>query len=105
MNHSTLHPPIQASEADYVSTGHLPPADLLERLVAEAYERFRFIDEGELSTVSPALAAVPRNLFGICVVGTSGIAWSAGDADRAFAIMSVSKPFVFALVCDVLGAE
>ena len=27
-----------------------------------------------------------------------------GDAERPFTIMSVSKPFVFALVCDLIGA-
>jgi glutaminase len=42
-------------------------------------------------------------LFGICVVSTAGQAYTAGDADRAFTIMSVSKPFVFALACERLG--
>src|SRR5207249_3979403 len=30
---------------------------------------------------------------------------AAGDAEHEFAIMSVSKPFVFALVCEALGPE
>jgi glutaminase len=44
-------------------------------------------------------------LFGISVVGTSGNVYSIGDADHEFSIMSVSKPFVFALVCEVLGTD
>jgi glutaminase len=44
-------------------------------------------------------------LFGICVVGTTGDAYAVGDADYEFTIMSVSKPFVFALVCEALGHE
>jgi glutaminase len=28
-----------------------------------------------------------------------------GDASHLFAIMSVAKPFVFALVCEACGAE
>src|SRR5262245_33739736 len=92
------------TSADYISTGHLPPDDLMEALVIEAYERFKSNDQGEISQVYPALAAMPSELFGICVVGTSGNVWSAGDAEHEFTIMSVSKPFVFALVCDVLGA-
>jgi glutaminase len=39
------------------------------------------------------------------VVGTSGNVYAVGDAEYEFTIMSVSKPFVFALVCEALGAE
>jgi glutaminase len=31
--------------------------------------------------------------------------YAIGDADHGFAIMSVAKPFVFALVCQALGPE
>lgn len=89
----------------YVSTGHLPPEDLVKSLVTEAHERFRSDKEGANSQVYPALARVPSNLFGVCVVGTSGNVYSAGDADYEFAIMSVSKPFVFALVAQAVGVE
>ena len=47
---------------------------------------------------------VPSDLFGICVVGTNGAVHSVGAAEHEFSIMSVSKPFVFALVCQVIGA-
>jgi glutaminase len=46
-----------------------------------------------------ALAAVPTDLFGVCVVETSGSVYAVGDTGYEFSIMSVSKPFVFALVC------
>jgi glutaminase len=39
------------------------------------------------------------------VVGTSGNVYAVGDAEHEFSIMSVSKPFVFALVCQALGHE
>jgi glutaminase len=39
------------------------------------------------------------------VVGTNGGVVAVGDAEHEFSIMSVSKPFVFALVCQLLGAE
>jgi glutaminase len=55
--------------------------------------------------VYPALASVPGDLFGLCVAGTGGTLYAAGDADVPFTIMSVSKPFVFALVCQAIGAE
>ena len=48
---------------------------------------------------------MPADLFGICVVETNGIIHAAGDTDHEFSIMSVSKPFLFALICQLLGAE
>jgi glutaminase len=88
-----------------VSTGHLPPAERVRELVAEAYARFKSIDEGKNADYIPALAMVPRELFGVCVVGTSGAAYAAGDTDYEFSIQSVSKPFVFALVCQAVGED
>jgi glutaminase len=91
--------------SSYVSTGHLPPPELVKTLVTEAYERFKSTTEGENSQVYPALAAAPGHLFGVCVAGTSGRIYAAGDSNYEFSIMSVSKPFVFALVCQALGAD
>jgi len=89
----------------FVSTGHLPAEERVRALVAEAHGRFRSDTEGANSQVYPALARVPSGLFGVCVVGTSGNVYSAGDADYKFTIMSVSKPFLFALVCQAVGVE
>jgi glutaminase len=86
-----------------VSTGHLPPAEQIESLVAEAYERYRSLDEGRVADYIPALAKVPRELFGICVVGVGGAVYTAGDVSHEFTIQSVSKPFVFALICQAIG--
>ncbi len=87
----------------YVSTGDLPtPADV-DALVAEAHARFGGVRDGEVSQVYPALARMPADLFGICIVSAAGRVFEAGDADLPFSIMSVSKPFVFALVCQELG--
>jgi len=73
--------------------------------MAEAYERFKSNAGGRNSDVYPALARVPSDLFGVCMVGTSGNVYSVGDTDHPFSIMSVSKPFVFALVCQSIGGE
>jgi glutaminase len=89
----------------FVSTGALPQLDRVEALVKEAYERYRSNADGELSQVYPALARVPRDLFGIALVTAAGQIYQAGDARHEFTIMSVSKPFVFALVCAALGSE
>ena len=71
----------------------------------EAHRRYRSEASGATSPTYPALAQVAADLFGICVAGTSGRVYQAGDAGHEFAIMSVAKPFVFALACQALGAE
>ncbi len=93
------------STSSCVSTGHLPPAERVRALVAGAHERFKSIGEGRNADYIPALAQVPGNLFGVCVVGTSGTAYTAGDTEYEFSIQSVSKPFVFALICQAIGEE
>jgi glutaminase len=95
----------EPAKPSYVSTGHLPTPEVVRALVDEAHERFKSVTEGKNSEVYPALARVPGELFGICVVGTSGNVYAVGDAEHEFSIMSVSKPFVFALVCQALGPE
>jgi glutaminase len=89
----------------FVSTGQLPPTPRVVQLVDEAYRLFGANHEGQVSGVYPALTRVPPNLFGICVVSTSGAVYAAGNSDYEFSIMSVSKPFVFALVCDRVGVD
>jgi glutaminase len=95
----------EATEPYPISTGHLPDPEWVRRLVLEAYERYRGLDEGKVADYIPALARVPRDLFGIVVVGVNGNVIEVGDVNHLFTIQSVSKPFVYALVCDLLGAD
>lgn len=88
-----------------VSTGRLPAAERVQALLDAGYERYRSLDDGQVADYIPALAAAPRELFGACVVSTDGQVFEVGDADAEFSIQSVSKPFVFALVCDAIGAD
>ncbi|TVQ63776.1 MAG: glutaminase [Phycisphaerales bacterium] len=103
-----MYEPVPVSEAaalSAVSTGSLPPPELVRKLVAEAYDLYKANDEGTVADYIPALAKTPRDLFGVCVVGVNGAVHEAGDVDHQFSIQSVSKPFVFALVCQAIGAE
>jgi glutaminase len=95
----------ECPDSPFVSTGELPIPETVTALVAEAHSRFKSNTDGENSQVYPALTRVPRELFGVCVAGVSGEVYAAGDTDHEFTIMSVSKPFVFALVCQQMGAE
>jgi glutaminase len=93
------------SSPGYISTGHLPAPNVIQNLVNEAYKKFKSDKRGRNSQVYPALARVPARLFGICMVDTTGKVFSVGDAEFEFTIMSVSKPFIFALVCQKIGVE
>ena len=93
------------SGAAFVSTGSLPAPVDVQEAVGDAYTRFRTNTDGRTSQVYPALARVDPAGFGICLFGTTGRFYAAGDVDKEFAIMRVAKPFVFALVCQALGPE
>ena len=88
-----------------ISTGRLPAPEQVRTLVGEAHARFRSYTQGRNADYIPALAAVPSELFGVCLVGTSGSRHEAGDTDYAFTIQSISKPFVFALICQAIGED
>lgn len=103
-NRMELLNPLVDPDATFISTGRLPPPDRVTKLVTEAHERFGSVTLGKNSQVYPALAKVSENLFGICVVSVDGHVFAVGDADHEFTIMSVSKPFIFALICDLIGA-
>jgi glutaminase len=89
---------VHEREPVYASTGHLP--ETVQWLVNDARRRFKSNRDGENSRVCPALARAPGELFGVCVVGTSGRIYGAGDVDYEFSITSVSKPFLLALICE-----
>ena len=74
-------------------------------LIEEARDRFAAVDEGAVADYIPALAKVPPELFGVCIASTSGNIYATGDTDYEFSIQSVSKPFVFALVCQAIGED
>ncbi|MGE3797396.1 MAG: glutaminase A [Thermomicrobiales bacterium] len=92
-------------ESTPVSTGRLPLPASVQRLLYSAHERYRSIEAGEVSRVYPALTRAPREHFGIALMSAEGASYAVGEADVSFTIMSVSKPFVFALVCQQLGVE
>ncbi|MGV8908162.1 MAG: glutaminase A [Propionicimonas sp.] len=89
----------------YVSTGRLAPPREVRRILAAVHAEVSLTTAGENSAVYPALAAADPERFGLSVVATDGQVFDVGDADVAFGLMSVAKPFTFALVCADLGAE
>ena len=94
-----------AATPPLVSTGELPDAEQVKNAVTEAYQHYLPNDSGAVADYIPALAEASPGLFGISVVGVRGVTIEIGDADQSFSIQSVSKPFVFAMVCQAIGYE
>ena len=88
-----------------VSTGHLPDWNDVESLVQAAYRRTKPYQDGMVADYIPVLAQVDPDLFGICVAEVNGDIHSAGDSSTEFSIQSISKAFVYALVCDEFGHQ
>ena len=73
--------PVDPAEPPFVSTGRLPAPERVRSLVEEGHARYSSNQDGATSQVYPALARVPAELFGICVVGVDGGVFAVGDAD------------------------
>jgi glutaminase len=91
--------------APYVSTGHLPRDERVRDEVAACHRELAAVGDGSVSDVYPALAQADPSHFGIAVISVDGDEFVAGDVDVPFALMSVAKPFVFALACARLGVD
>ena len=77
----------------------------MQDLVDELHARYAPLDEGSPADSLPELAAVDPDLFGISVVTEDGQRYEAGDATAGFSLQSASKPFVYGLALERLGAE
>lgn len=92
-------------DTELISTGRLPREELVERLMQDAHDRYAGVDDGAVADYIPALADADPELFGLSIVSVTGASHSVGDFRHEFSIQSISKAFVFALVCDALGPE
>ena len=100
-----MNPAVEAAPSRWVSTGQLPTPAVVQGLVEEAHAHFATVDQGSLATTIPALAAASPASFGISVAFTNGAAFHTGDWAVPFSIQSLSKPFLFALVCEAIGEQ
>ena len=82
-----------------------PSAADLQRVVNEAYNKFKGDNTGKNADYIPYLASVPSNLFAVVIVTADGQVYSAGDLDYAFSIQSCSKVFTMCQVMEESGDE
>jgi len=77
----------------------------LQKVVDEAYAKFKGVQEGKNADYIPALAKVPSQFFGVAIATADGKIVVAGDVDYVFSIQSVSKPFTMARIMDQQGYD
>jgi len=82
-----------------------PKRELVERVVREAYEKFKSDNTGKNADYIPYLAKVDPKLFGIAIVTTDNQVLTLGDVNYSFSIQSISKVFTLALAMEELGPD
>src|SRR5271168_2774255 len=82
-------------------TASLPP---LQRFLTACHADFISDHGGEVAHYIPELSKANPDHFGISLATLDGHVYEVGDTSVAFTIQSMSKPFVFALALDTLGA-
>lgn len=92
-------------ESEAVSTGDLPEASIIEKMMQKTYDMYADLTSGEVARYIPRLADADPRWFGLTLASTTGSAFSSGDSRQEFSIQSISKAFVYALVCDTRGHD
>jgi glutaminase len=91
--------------AQLAATGALPEWSEVESLVEAAHRRCTPDSDGVVADYIPVLAQANPDWFAVSVAEVDGTVHSAGDIDVEFSIQSISKAFVYALVCDEYGHD
>ena len=76
----------------------------LLRFLASCHTDFSAVADGAVANYIPELGKADPDHFGISLATLDGHVYEAGDTRIPFTIQSMSKPFVFALALDTLGA-
>ena len=82
-----------------------PSAEDIQRVVDQAYARFKNLKEGKNADYIPALAKVDPDLFGIALVTPDGRMYTAGNNTTEVSIQSISKVFTMARVLQDSGGK
>lgn len=77
----------------------------IEKVLKEAYEKFKDVKDGANADYIKELATVDPNIYGIALVTTDGQIYTAGDIKSMVSIQSVSKVFTMAKVIEEQGHQ
>src|SRR5438552_16172021 len=92
---------MKAASANSTWASSKPP---LLRVLDECHAKFAPESRGVVADYIPELGKADPAHFGISLATLDGHVYEVGDTKIPFTIQSISKPFVFALALDTLGA-
>src|ERR1700752_3317317 len=92
---------MKAPSANGAWASSKPP---LLRFLEECHLKFATETSGAVADYIPELGKADPSHFGISLATLDGHVYEVGDTQIPFTIQSMSKPFVFALALDTLGA-
>ena len=92
---------MKAASATDAWASSKPP---LLRFLDECHRKFATDNAGAVADYIPELGKADPAHFGIGLATLDGHVYEVGDSKAPFTIQSISKPFVFALALDTLGA-
>ena len=81
------------------------PTSAMEACLAQVHRDLVDDVEGEVASYIPELAKVEPDHFGLSIATLDGHTYRTGDAEVAFTIQSISKPFVYGLALDDHGVD
>jgi glutaminase len=88
-----------------VNTTPNPSINSVRDILEEIHAKHRSLSEGVLPDYIPELLAANPSWFGIAITTVDGRQYVAGDASIPFSIQSISKPFVYGMAVEAIGAE
>jgi glutaminase len=94
-----------AEQAAPMAMAATPSASDLQRVVDEAYAKFKDDNSGKNADYIPYLASVSSNLFGVAIITADGQVFTAGDVNYSFSIQSCSKVFTMCQVMEESGED
>ncbi|MGH7788649.1 MAG: glutaminase A [Candidatus Binatia bacterium] len=77
----------------------------LRGFLRELHAKYKPLNDGAVADYIPELTKADPDWFGICVVTIAGQSFEVGDAEQAFTIQSISKPFVYGMALSTHGRE
>ena len=93
----------KAPQAPAVAVDPALTPENLQKVLDEAYTKFKDVKEGKNADYIKELAKVDPNIYGVAIVTTDGKVYTKGDMQSAVSIQSISKVFTMARVIEEQG--
>jgi glutaminase len=81
------------------------PSRDFQAIIEDLYQKYRYLEEGQVTAYIPELAKVNPDLFSICIVTIDGQVFKVGNWDHRSTIQSISKVPLYGLALEDHGRD